>query len=192
MLVTHIPKETVDCWLKQPLLDVRRLIPALIAQQHFTSTPDQSQSIRFLSVVIERGNTDTIVHNLLLTLLVKDQDPSNEHLLKFLNNAQVDPATDRPYYDLDYALRLCKQSNLTLPCIYIYSKLGMFESSVDLALTRGDLELAKENADKPENNDDLRRQLWLKIAKHVIQEQQDIKRFVVFFRCTFFPGGQYD
>jgi hypothetical protein len=54
--------------------------------------------------------------------------------------------------------------------------MGMYDSSVDLALQKGDLELAKINADRPEDDDVLRRKLWLKIAKYVVQEQKDIKR----------------
>jgi hypothetical protein len=87
-----------------------------------------------------------------------------------------DPATDRPYYDLDYALRLCKANNRVQPCVHIYSKMGLYESSVDLALEKGDLELARINADAPEDDDMLRKKLWLKIAKYVVQEQKDIKR----------------
>lgn len=52
---------------------------------------------------------------------------------------------------------------------------------MDLALDKGDLELAKENADKPEDDDVLRKKLWLKIAKYVVQEQKDIKRWVIAF-----------
>jgi hypothetical protein len=37
------------------------------------------------------------------------------------------------------------------------------------------LELARINADKPEEDDVLRKRLWLNIAKHVVQEKKDIK-----------------
>lgn len=84
--------------------------------------------------------------------------------------------TGKPYYDLDYALRLCKQTGRTQPCVHIYAKMGLWESSVDLALEKGDLELAKINADMPPDEDrQLRKRLWLKIAKYVVQDKQDIK-----------------
>ena len=60
----------------------------------------------------------------------------------------------------------------------IYSKMGLYEDSVDLALDKGDLELAKTNADRPEDDDILRKKLWLKIAKYVVQEKHDIKSYV--------------
>ena len=99
-------------------------------------------------------------------------------LLRFLSTAPSDPLTGKPYYDLDYALRLCKQGGRIQPFVHIYSKMGLWENSVDLALEKGDLELAKINADMPENDDQLRKKLWLKIAKYVVQDKQDIKMCV--------------
>jgi len=60
--------------------------------------------------------------------------------------------------------------------------MGLFENSVDLALEKNDLELAKINADMPEDDIPLRKKLWLKIAKYVVQEKQDIKTSVSPFR----------
>ena len=76
-------------------------------------------------------------------------------------------------------------------CVHIYSKMGLWENSVDLALEKGDLELAKANADKPEDDKALRKKLWLKIARYVVQDKNDIKRFVrpiaLLFRFRFRP-----
>ena len=47
-------------------------------------------------------------------------------------------------------------------------ELGLFEDAVSLALAV-DLELAKAVANTPEDDDGLRRKLWLSIAKHVVQ-----------------------
>jgi len=49
---------------------------------------------------------------------------------------------------------------------------------VDLALEKGDLVLAKINADMPEDDEALRKKLWLKIARYVVQDKQDIKTCV--------------
>lgn len=59
--------------------------------------------------------------------------------------------------------------------------MGLYENSVDLALLKGDLELAKINADKPEDDRPLKKKLWLKIAKYIIQEKQDLKAYVHLF-----------
>ena len=79
---------------------------------------------------------------------------------------------------------MCKQGGRTQPCVHIYSKMGLWENSVDLALEKGDLELAKINADMPEDDDQLRKKLWLKIAKYVVQDKQDIKMCVRIFLLT--------
>lgn len=79
------------------------------------------------------------------------------------------------YYNLDYALRLCSQNGRTQSCVHIYSQMGLYEEAVHLALKHHDLELARINADKPEDDDALRKKLWLYIAKHVVQENNDIK-----------------
>ena len=42
-----------------------------------------------------------------------------------------------------------------------------------------DLDLAKLNANKPEDNTELRKKLWLRIARYVIKEEKDnVKKFV--------------
>jgi hypothetical protein len=101
------------------------------------------------------------------------------------------------HYNLDYALRLCSQNNRMQSCVHIYSQMGLFEEAVNLSLKvqyhhspaiphtlsnsisqsqqYHDLELARINADKPEDDDVLRKRLWLNIAKHVVQEKNDIK-----------------
>lgn len=59
--------------------------------------------------------------------------------------------------------------------MHIYSKMGLWENSVDLALEKGDLELAQINANMPEDDEALKKKLWLKIARYVVQDKQDIK-----------------
>ena len=187
------PKETVDSWLKQPALDPLRLIPSLL--QHIDRDPvGSTQAIRYLNhVAFEQKNTSSIIHNLLITFYVSPTSsaststaPSAEDdgpLLRYLSTAPTDPMTGKPYYDLDYALRLCKQSGRTQPCVHIYSQMGLWENSVDLALEKGDVELAKINADMPEDDEPLRKKLWLKIAQYVVQDKKDIKTWVY----AFFP-----
>lgn len=186
VLMRQAPKETVDSWLRQPALDPLRLVPALLRTQTLSGSAPRdplqpNHAIRYLNhVVFSQGNTSTIIHNLLLTFYAScpsggsaDEGP----LLKFLTTAPEDPLTGKPYYDLDYALRLCIREGKTRSCVQIYSKMGLWESSVDLALEKGDLELAKINADKPEDDRALRKKLWLKIAKYVVQDKKDIKRY---------------
>ncbi|KDQ63405.1 hypothetical protein JAAARDRAFT_147697 [Jaapia argillacea MUCL 33604] len=199
VLMRNSPKEMVDSWLKQPALDPLRLVPALLQLQRLPRDPlSPNQSIRYLNYVIfEKNDTSPIIHNLLITFYASpspspskpssSQSPSPEEdgpLLRFLSTAPSDPLTGKPYYDLDYALRLCKQTNRIQPCVHIYSKMGLWENSVDLALAKGDLELAKINADMPEDDQPLRKKLWLKIAKYVVQDKKDIKSAMHFLENT--------
>lgn len=168
----------MDSWLRQPALSPRRLIPALLQRQSSSQNlRAETHAIRYLHYAIyQQHSTDTTIHNLLLTLHAAGSGADDGPLLRFLQSCPEDPASEKPYYDLDYALRLCKQYGRIQPCIHIYSKMGLYESSVDLALEKGDMELAKINADRPEDDAVLRKKLWLKIAKYVVQERKDIKR----------------
>lgn len=186
VLMRQAPKETVDSWLRQPSLDPLRLIPSLLQLQHTPSDLlSPHQAVRYLNnVIFEQQNTSPTIHNLVITFHASSPHSSppapedDAKLLRFLSTAPSDPLTDKPYYDLDYALRLCKQTGRTQPCVHIYSKMGLWENSVDLALEKGDLELAKINADMPEDDEALRKKLWLKIARYVVQDKQDIKTCV--------------
>ncbi|KAG6832293.1 hypothetical protein H0H92_003526 [Tricholoma furcatifolium] len=193
ILMRRAPKETVDSWLRQPALDPLRLIPSILQLQHTPRDPlTPNQAIRYLNhLVFEQHVTFPTVHNLLVTfyvspssLPVADSSVDDGPLLQFLSTAPTDPVTGKPYYDLDYALRLCKNSGRTQPCVHIYSKMGLWENSVDLALEKGDLELAKINADMPEDDEPLRKKLWLKIARYVVQEKKDIKTAMRFLDNT--------
>lgn len=187
------PKETVDSWLRQPALNPLRLVPSLLQLQHSVRDPlSPNHAIRYLThVIFEQHNTSPIIHNLLITFHVspsssslssqpKPSETDDGPLLRFLQTAPTDPITSKPYFDLDYALRICKAAGRTQPCVHIYSKMGLWENSVDLALEKGDLELAKINADMPEEDMQLRKKLWLKIARYVVQDKNDIKSHVSF------------
>ncbi|KAI0321128.1 Pep3/Vps18/deep orange family-domain-containing protein [Amylostereum chailletii] len=189
VLMRHSPKETVDAWLRQPALDPLRLIPALLQFQHTPRDPlSPNHAVRYLNhVIFERHNTSPTIHNLLVTFHASPSSSSSADdgpLLRFLSSAPVDPLTGKPHYDLDYALRLCTEAGRTQPCVHIYSQMGLWESSVDLALEKGDLELAQMNADKPEDDQQLRKNLWLKIAKFVVQDKKDIKMAMRFLENT--------
>lgn len=67
-------------------------------------------------------------------------------------------------YDVYFALRLCRERNLTMACVQLSALLGLWESAVDLALTI-DPKKAKEIANmSPQNDVELRKKLWLKIG----------------------------
>jgi len=97
-------------------------------------------------------------------------------LLGFLNG------DDAPIcYDLKYALRLCTKLNKIDACVLIYSKMQLYEDAVDLALARGQIDLAMIQADKPED-DSVRRRLWLKIAEKVVRGNNDVSKAMEFLK----------
>lgn len=62
--------------------------------------------------------------------------------------------------------------------------MGLHEEAVDMALKVGDIDSAKIHANKPDetisdhtdlNNLDLKKKLWLRIARFVVEEKKDIK-----------------
>jgi hypothetical protein len=87
---------------------------------------------------------------------------------------------DQVAFDLKYALHTCSEHDHKIACIHIYSTMGLYEEAVDLALQvstsaglipnllyslfKVNVDLAKQYADKPEDDEDLRRKLWLKIG----------------------------
>ncbi|CAG8483434.1 620_t:CDS:10 [Paraglomus occultum] len=173
VLMENAPYETVNVWMRQTELNPRNLIPALLKYDHSKSTENatQNQAIRYLQFVVrELNNTDPAIHNFLLTLYATQSAQDESALLQFL-------ATEgrKPHYNLDYALRLCSQNGRMQSCVHIYSNMGLYEEAVDLALKHNDLELARINADKPEDDEALRKKLWLKIARHVVEKKKDIK-----------------
>lgn len=84
-------------------------------------------------------------------------------------------------YDLKYALRVCTEYGHQRACVFIYTTMGLYEEAVDLAL-KVDVELAKQNADKPDDDEELRKKLWLRIARHVVEEEKDIKKTMEFLQ----------
>ncbi|KAF9438781.1 hypothetical protein BGZ76_004857 [Entomortierella beljakovae] len=172
VLMENLPYETVSAWMRQPNLNPRNLIPALLKYDHKSlEAGAQNQAIRYLSyVVMQLGNTDPAIHNYLLTLYATQPTQDESALLTFL-------ATEgrSMHYNLDYALRICTQNNRIQSCVNIFSSMGHYGEAVDLALKHHDLELARINADKPEDDEMLRKTLWLKIARHVVTEKKDIK-----------------
>lgn len=169
--------ETVEAWMTTKNLNPRKLIPAMM---RYSSEPhaknETHEVIKYLEFCVHRlQNEDPGVHNLLLSLYVKKEDDSA--LLRFL---QCKFGKGRPggpdfFYDPKYALRLCLKEKRMRACVHIYSMMSMHEEAVALAL-QVDPELAMAEADKVEDDEDLRKKLWLMVAKHVVEQEKGTKR----------------
>jgi len=89
---------------------------------------------------------------------------------------------DEVCYDAKYALRVCLERGLHAACVHIYTTMGLYDEAVELAL-QFDTDLAKRSADKPDPRDvELRRKLWLKIARHVVEKERDVQHAMTFLQ----------
>ncbi|KAI8987094.1 Pep3/Vps18/deep orange family-domain-containing protein [Pilobolus umbonatus] len=180
LLIDYVPEKLIDVWMNHSNLNPRYLIPALLRYNHVirADISSENQAIRYLSYIVStRKNTDTVIHNFLLTMYATQPVRDETALLTYLRNEGRDK-----HYELDYALRICTQNGRTQSCVHIYGQMELYEEAVNLALEHHDLDLARINADKPEDDDLLRKRLWVNIAKYVIQNNKDIKTAMQFLK----------
>lgn len=169
--------ETVESWMSTNKLNPRKLIPAMM---RYASEPhaknETHEVIKYLEYSVHHlHNEDPGVHNLLLSLYAKQEDDTA--LLRFLQCKFGKGRINGPefFYDPKYALRLCLKEKRMRACVHIYSMMSMHEEAVALAL-QVDPELAMAEADKVEDDEDLKKKLWLMVAKHVIEQEKGVKR----------------
>ncbi|XP_077978049.1 vacuolar protein sorting-associated protein 18 homolog isoform X1 [Glandiceps talaboti] len=176
ILMQHIPKETVDAWISQGRkLEPKRLIPALVHYDENRDTDKITEAIRYLEFCVKTLDVkDQAIHNYLLSLYAKYKP---KQLMLYLDFQGHSPAMVN--FDLKYALRLCSEHDLKDACVHIYTTMELYEEAVDLAL-QVDVELAKANANRPEEDDELRKKLWLRIARHVVEEEKDVSKAMKF------------
>ncbi|KAJ3625065.1 hypothetical protein MTP99_018635 [Tenebrio molitor] len=177
ILMQELPKYTVKALIEQgkKLVPVR-LLPALVTCE---GELHAKEVMKYLEFCIEKlNNSDKAIHNFLLSLYAKHD---KDKLMQYLN-AQGQELT-LVNYDVHFALRLCQDNaDLKEACVQLSGLLGLWESAVDLALTIN-LKLAKQLADMPPEEDvELRKKLWLKIAQHVVSGKNDIQQAMEFLQ----------
>ncbi|KAK7491492.1 hypothetical protein BaRGS_00017321 [Batillaria attramentaria] len=158
LLMQYQPKDTVDAWIRQgKQLDPKKLIPALVQYDQNRSHVQGNDAIRYLEACVQKfDNRDPAIHNFLLSLYAKLQ-PDNLMTYLQLQGESLDDIC----YDVKYALRLCAEYDHKRACVHVYSLMGLYEEAVDMALSV-DVELAKQQANKPDEDDlELRKKLWL-------------------------------
>lgn len=179
ILVRRAAGQIIQSWTKQDLLDPRRLIPAMLLYKQEEGEPHHV--IRYLQHVIQQGNTEASIHNLLLCLLSQQGKEEQSALLDFINRGSLH---SEPCYDLDYALRTCSSRGRIEACVRIYARMNSFESAVDLAIEAGNVDLACSCADAVQGDVTLRKKLWLKIAHFIFKDKQDISIAMDFLSRT--------
>lgn len=99
------------------------------------------------------------VHNYLISLYVKH---NKEKLMNYLKLQGSEKSAVS--YNPKFALRLCRENQLTNACVQLSIVLGLWEAAVDLALTIS-VDLAKTTASLPNYDMELSKKLWLKIGE---------------------------
>ena len=168
VLMKHAPSELVEILMRHPDLEPRKLVPAMLNYAGDRNIPlNQNQAARYLLFCINKvGSTDAAIHNTLISIYAADPSKSESALLTYLSNQATLP---EPYYDLDFALRLCIQHDRVQSCVHVYSLMSQYAAAVQLALKHNEIELATSVADRAADSDPvLRKKLWLDIARKVI------------------------
>lgn len=70
LLITYVPKETIELWLRFRNLNPRLLLPSMINYEN-NSNINTNYSLKYLETIINDGNTDQVIHNYLFHLYVK-------------------------------------------------------------------------------------------------------------------------
>lgn len=175
ILMQEIPKQTVNALIGQGrnLLPVK-LLPALVSCE---GNLHSNETIRYLEFCVHSlGSNERAIHNLLLSLYANIK---SDKLMQYLASQGQD--ISMICYDVHFALRLCREKNLLDACVQLSALLGVWETAVDLALEIN-VDLAKQTANRPQNDNELRKKLWLKIAQHVISGKNDIEQAMEFLK----------
>lgn len=162
ILMEEIPKETTSALIAAgKRLNPIKLLPTLI---RIDTDAHADEVIRYLEFCIHSlSSTEQAIHNFLIRMY--GQRRSEKTLMSYLEMEGKDVTT--LHYDVHYALRVCGEHNAKEACVFLQCLLELWHPAVELALTFDPL-LAQQTASQP-NDDDLRRNLWLRIAEHEIK-----------------------
>lgn len=182
VLMTHVAAGYIEILMRRNNIEPQKILPALLSyNENASETPlNQNQAVRYLNYVVNNmPDSPPSVHNTLISIMASHPSTSETALLNYL---ETQPAP--PLYDADFALRLCIQNNRVQSCVHIYSAMGQYQQAVELALDHDDVDLAAIVADRLENDDKMRKKLWLLIAEKKIKEASSIKEAIEFLkRC---------
>ncbi|TKA31142.1 hypothetical protein B0A50_02111 [Salinomyces thailandicus] len=185
VLMAHVAVDLIEVLMRQQQLDAKKLIPALLNYNSLvgSSLPlSQNQAVRYLLFCINHTHTtEPAVHNTLISLYASHPAHDESALLSYL---ETQAQAREQNYDADFALRLCISHKRVQSAAHVYTNMRQYAAAVDLALRSDYVELAASVADTPGIDDALRKKLWLKVAKKVIQREKGIRSAIDFLkRC---------
>lgn len=161
-----VPRKVCQLLIDQShLLDPDVLLPTLIqgTDKETIQSPQCVELVKYLEHCFSVGSVKPIIFNSLVTLYAELDERKLYEFLETRNDL------GRIYYDIDYAHKICAEKGLKKASVILYEIEEDFENAVKVAL-EVDMSIAKKIANRPTINNDLRRQLWLKIAQKVVEE----------------------
>lgn len=169
-LLQTVPGPAVDALIAQGRrLNPIKLLPSLV--HCHTSHGSGADILRYLEYCVDKLETsDEVLHNFLISVYALE---APEKLLPYFKLQGDD--SQSVHYDVKFALRECMSVGEDKACVHILTTMGLYQEAVELAL-KLDTSLAKATANRPKYDQDLRKKLWLMIAAHVVQEEQDVSR----------------
>lgn len=161
ILMEELPAETIQALIDRGKnLSAVKLLPALRSR----STQHRIEILKYLEFsIFSLGIQEQSIHNYLIQLYTKYQE--NEKLQSYFETQGKDVTMIQ--YDVHYALRLCRESNIKEACVFLLCLLELWQQAVELALTMKPKTLAQKTASQPSDRE-LSRKLWLIIAEHEI------------------------
>lgn len=176
-LLQELTRPMVNLLISQgSALKPSKLLPALVSCS--SDEKIAKEIIRYLEFcVYKQSCQEQAIHNFLLSLYARYKQ---DEVMRYISSQGQD--ISMVYYDVHYALRLCREFGITEACVQLSALLGLWTVAVDLALTIN-VDLAKQIAAMPSDHDEtLRKKLWLKIAEHVVREKDDIQQAMEFLK----------
>ncbi|KHN82365.1 Vacuolar protein sorting-associated protein 18 -like protein [Toxocara canis] len=187
VLIEQCPFELIAAWINEDTnLQADLLLPSLYRCQREPKMI--AAALKYIKFVIGRGTASKSIHNFMISL--SSTYKPNE-LFAYFEKCGLDK-TLVPY-DVEFALRVCLEKTELKQCsVHLYCVDGLYDEAVSLALTF-DVELAKKcamltNESAEEESDllllgsngprfplEMRRRIWMKIARFVIEEQKDVE-----------------
>uniref|UniRef100_A0A1I8AWU2 Vacuolar protein sorting-associated protein 18 homolog n=1 Tax=Steinernema glaseri TaxID=37863 RepID=A0A1I8AWU2_9BILA len=201
LLFPHIPKKMFSAWTKNEKISPAKLLPTLY--KCHASEEMRNAAMYYIKWALskakkEKSVVDKQMQNFFISLLANYKP---EQLLPYFES--YGKLRREVPYDVEFALRIClekdaeKTVDLSRCCVFLYCVAEMFEQAVDRALPI-DLNLAKQCVkmmdersdaeinsfilpfsdfeDRPQKySTEMKRRIWLKIARYVITEQKDVE-----------------
>ncbi|SCV04626.1 LAMI_0H17634g1_1 [Lachancea mirantina] len=180
-LLINAPDPTIRTWMQIEDLDASELIQSLLTyfscyiEQKGAQQAHNNYALVYLKWYITNKRAQPIVYNtaIYMMLVGSDAGSTQGEVIDFLEEHIHS-------YDMLFVLRLSLRFQRFRVAVHVYSKLELYEDAVSLALEKNQLGLAKVIASNEllENNSDLRRKLWQKIAHFTIKQTSDMKQAV--------------